>query len=547
LLLIVLMLPLSGISGRSGKPPIHVLLISGKNNHEWQKTSPAFRQILEEKGFFKVDITERPDTLNASVLKNYQVIASNWNAFPESTRQWGEVAEKTIVDFVNHGGGFVLFHSASAAHYDWPEYQQMVGATWGKNTRHGQIAPFEVKIQNTKHPVTKGMSNFVITDELWVEMDQQPGNEVLCSAFAPSSNKGRDQDEPVLICRKQGKGRCFYLVLGHDVAAMQNVGWKTLMQRGTEWAATGKVTQEIPEELKLDNPSRKLFWKKEANAITLLNNDKIVWQHHFDKAEGKPYFHPLSTINGSALTELRPKDHPWHRAIWFSWKFINGLNYWEEDRNTGKPEGITELKSVKYKLTKPFGAEFNLELTYHPPAGNDLLKEERSVQLSAPSEDGSYLMDWESTFTALADDVVLDRTPLSNEPEGQSWGGYAGFSVRLNNELEDVEVVNDSGETGQQHGKASRWLTFEAKNLKGQPVVMTIFDHPTNLNYPNKWYVSNESQTPFYYFSPAILFSSKLLLKRGEKLRLKYRVFIGGKKSDRHTIRSIGDEFCKIK
>ena len=247
---IVLLFPFSGISGQKGNSPIQVLLISGKNNHEWQKTNPAFRKILEENGFFKVDITERPDTLNTAVLKNYQVIASNWNAFPESTRQWGEVAEKAIVDFVNKGGGFVLFHSASAAHYDWPEYQQMVGATWGKNTHHGQIAPFEVKIQNTKHPVTKGMRNFVITDELWVEMDQQPGIEVLCSAFAPSSNKGRDQDEPVLICRKQGKGRCFYLVLGHDVAAMQNLGWKTLMQRGTEWTAKGKVTIPIPSELK---------------------------------------------------------------------------------------------------------------------------------------------------------------------------------------------------------------------------------------------------------------------------------------------------------
>jgi type 1 glutamine amidotransferase len=250
LLFIVLLIPVSVISGQLCKSPIQVLLISGKNNHEWQKTSPAFRQILEEMGFFKVDITERPDTLKTSVLKNYQVIASNWNAFPETTRQWGEVAEKAIMNFVNKGGGFVLFHSASAAHYDWPEYQKMVGATWGKNTHHGQIAPFEVKIQNTKHKVTKGMKNFMITDELWVEMDQQPGNVVLCSAFAPSSNKGRDRDEPVLICRKQGKGRCFYLVLGHDVAAMQNLGWKTLMQRGTEWAAKGRVTIPIPLELK---------------------------------------------------------------------------------------------------------------------------------------------------------------------------------------------------------------------------------------------------------------------------------------------------------
>lgn len=241
----LLLYPFSGMAEKSGKKPVGILLISGRNNHEWQKTSPAFKEIMEENGFFRVDITERPDTLKQSDLKNYRVIASNWNAFPETGRQWGATAEKAILDFVNDGGGFVLFHSASAAHYNWPEYQQMVGATWGKNTRHGKIETFEVKIEDNKHPITKGMSNFTITDELWVEMDQQDGNRILCTAFSTSENKGRNMNEPVAICRQQGKGRCFYLVLGHDVAAMQNPGWKTLMLRGAEWAASGKVTIQI--------------------------------------------------------------------------------------------------------------------------------------------------------------------------------------------------------------------------------------------------------------------------------------------------------------
>ncbi len=276
-----LLLPQPGISAPMAKSPIRILLISGKNNHEWKKTSPAFRQILEENGLFKVDITEKPDTLEAHDLKTYQVIASNWNAFPATTRQWGEVSEKAIVDFVNRGGGFVLFHAASAAHYDWPEYQKMAGATWGKNTHHGKIAPFEVKIQNNRHPVTKGMTNFMITDELWVEMDQIPDNEVLCSAFGPSSNKGRDQDEPVLFCRNQGYGRCFYLVLGHDVSAMQNIGWKTLVQRGTEWAATGKVTQKLPQELSWSDQVKRLVWKEEPNSLALRYNDHMVWQFNY--------------------------------------------------------------------------------------------------------------------------------------------------------------------------------------------------------------------------------------------------------------------------
>ncbi|HAZ04629.1 MAG: hypothetical protein A2W90_06840 [Bacteroidetes bacterium GWF2_42_66] len=246
--IITFLIPFSGNAEQSGKQPLQLLLISGKNNHDWQKTSPLFKQILEESGYFKVDITERPDTLKVVDLKNYSAIASNWNAFPASNRQWGVVAEKAIVSFVKEGGGFVLFHAASAANYDWPEFQEMVGATWGKNTHHGKIAPFEVKISNHKHPITKGMADFTTTDELWVDLEQKSGNQILCVALAPTSNKGHDREEPVALCRKMEKGRVFYLVLGHDVAAMQNSGWKTLMLRGAEWAATGKVSIPIPEE-----------------------------------------------------------------------------------------------------------------------------------------------------------------------------------------------------------------------------------------------------------------------------------------------------------
>jgi hypothetical protein len=331
--------------------------------------------------------------------------------------------------------------------------------------------------------------------------------------------------------------------LGHDENAMKNLGFQVLLLRGSEWAARGKVTQKVPDELRPDNLSRKLAWQKDANSVTLLNNGKIVWAHHFDKHEGKPYFHPISTIEGSVLTSLRPDDHPWHRAIWFSWKYINGLNYWEEDRKTGKSEGVTELKSARYRFDKQFEAEFNLELSYHPPTGADLLKEERTIHISAPASDGSYFMDWESTFTALSDEVVLDRTALPNEPHGVSWGGYAGFSARLNEQLGDVKAINDYGETKNLQGKPSRWMTYEAKNLKGEPVSMTIFDHPSNLNHPNKWFISNDPAIPFYYFSPALLFDKKLVMKKGEKLHLKYRILVSSGEPNQEKIQSNWNHF----
>jgi hypothetical protein len=50
----------------------------------------------------------------------------------------------------------------------------------------------------------------------------------------------------MLMVLTYGKGRIFHTTLGHDVAALSDVGFMTTFQRGTEWAATGNVTQKVP-------------------------------------------------------------------------------------------------------------------------------------------------------------------------------------------------------------------------------------------------------------------------------------------------------------
>ncbi len=50
----------------------------------------------------------------------------------------------------------------------------------------------------------------------------------------------------MLMVLKYGKGRIFHTAMGHDVAALSCVGFIATFQRGTEWAATGKVTQKVP-------------------------------------------------------------------------------------------------------------------------------------------------------------------------------------------------------------------------------------------------------------------------------------------------------------
>ena len=217
--------------------PLRILILSGNNNHDWQNTTPLIRETLMRNLNCKIDITERPDTLHDSMLKSYDVLVSNWNAWPELNHLWNPAAKQALENFMMQGGGFVCVHAASATHYDWPPYLKIVGGRWGDKTHHGPIADCAVQIANKEHPITKGMDAFTIRDELWVDIECSPSAEVLCAVQAEEYKHTNGKLEPVALITRYGKGRGFYLALGHDTAAMANLGWKNLLIRGTQWAA----------------------------------------------------------------------------------------------------------------------------------------------------------------------------------------------------------------------------------------------------------------------------------------------------------------------
>src|SRR5580658_7929000 len=88
-----------------------------------------------------------------------------------------------------------------------------------------------------------------------------------------------------------------------------------------------------------------LEWERLSDSLALKQGGQIVWRFNFGTNESKPGFHPLAVAGGPTLSCYRPKDHPWHRGLWFSWKYINKVNYWEESRKTGLPDGITDWRA----------------------------------------------------------------------------------------------------------------------------------------------------------------------------------------------------------
>ena len=260
----------------AAEPALKCLIVDGQNNHNWRETTPIMKNILEEGGLFAVDVATSPgDKEDMSGFKPdfaaYQVVLLNYNG-----KDWPEETRKAFVDYVKGGGGVVVVHAADNAFANWPEYNEIIGVGgWGgRNEKdgpylrwrdgkivrdmtpggggsHGSQHPCLIEVRDAGHPVTRGLPAKFLhsTEELYNRMRGPAKNlTVLATTFSPKDKGGSGEHEPVLMAIQYGKGRSFHTVLGHAGGQMKSVAFIVTLQRGAEWAATGKVTQKVPAD-----------------------------------------------------------------------------------------------------------------------------------------------------------------------------------------------------------------------------------------------------------------------------------------------------------
>ena len=262
-------------------PPIRVMILDGESGgpyHAWQQTTPYLERMLKDAGIFQVDVvTAPPKGGDFSSFypdwSKYQVIVWNYDA-PDD--RWPDSLKESFEEYVRNGGGFVSVHASDNAFPHWKAFNLMIGVGgwrgrdeksgphfyWqdgktvsdtapGPAGMHGARLPFKVVDRVTDHPVTAGLPKewMHVNDELYSRL-RGPGENmtILATAYSDPANRGTGHDEPILMALSYGKGRVFHTTMGHDLTALNCVGFITTYQRGTEWAATGKVTQKVPAD-----------------------------------------------------------------------------------------------------------------------------------------------------------------------------------------------------------------------------------------------------------------------------------------------------------
>ncbi len=252
------------------------LIINGQNNHQiWPQTTQMIKGYLEETGLFTVEVATSPPSGSdmSSFQPNfagYDVVVSNYNGDP-----WPALTKAAFEKFVSEGGGFVSVHAANNSFPEWPAYNEMIGVggwgdrneTWGPYVRfrdgkivhdrqpgvgghHGERHVFQVVIRDATHPITQGLPTewMHAEDELYDSLRGPAKNlTVLATAYSEPATGGTGEHEPMLMAIQYGQGRVFHTTLGHALVSQKCVGFITTLQRGAEWAASGKVTQKVPE------------------------------------------------------------------------------------------------------------------------------------------------------------------------------------------------------------------------------------------------------------------------------------------------------------
>ncbi len=219
-----------------------VLLLSGgqREHHGYREQAFYLAKTLEDTGHYRVTIVEDAAVLETPALNKYDLILLTADRRDDEFK-FTEPQQHALLDWVKAGHGFVSIHAADNAAKDWlPEWRDMLGGIFshvGLPDSKVRKGTYTVKIVDTKSPITKGLSDFEIKDELYYNLQMKDVIEPLATVDHAGGTW------PIAWTRTFGKGKVFHMPLGHrdfgpeKVDPLQDKNLGKLLIQGIDWVA----------------------------------------------------------------------------------------------------------------------------------------------------------------------------------------------------------------------------------------------------------------------------------------------------------------------
>ena len=249
-----------------------------------------------------------------------------------------------------------------------------------------------------------------------------------------------------------------------------------------------------------------------------LDGAELVSYNHIH-APYRPYLFPVIGPSGRYLTRIShphdPIGHRHHYSIWLAHHNINGVDFWSDADKSGKQihQNFLEFEDA------PDFARMVAQVLWQTPDGKVLLDENKQITVRL-LESKQYFIDMDLTFNAV-EDIHFGKTNF----------GLLGVRVSKTMGVHDGggNITNSEGDIDEEQvfGKRARWCDYSGPVTSTEWNGITIFDHPSNYDHPVHWHVRNDG-----WMCPSLFFETALDLSAGQKLSVKYRLFVHASATD---------------
>jgi type 1 glutamine amidotransferase len=252
-------------SGAAAETKATAFALIGDRYHNSDYIRTALRKTLVKEGGISIDFRDEVELLNAAELKGYRLLiilrdgmlwpggypqgptGSSGSPSPEVVSEpplpkmdiepfyWITAEQgKAVKDFVAGGGGVLFYHNVTYISPHNDDFRDVLGAV---TEQHPPMRPFKVKIVNREHPITRGVNDFVVTDEQHFMTYQKDPKWLLLQSVNEDGLTFKDLGTSSAAgwAYEYGKGRVCYLAPGHVITSLWNPEYEKLQKNAVRW------------------------------------------------------------------------------------------------------------------------------------------------------------------------------------------------------------------------------------------------------------------------------------------------------------------------